>query len=224
MAWPEVIFLLLVSALAVTRSTTAGYYHCRICLSNDCCNATILHGAGACRISSISTDVQVAQAPGRPLWFSLGDGVFQGATKSVYASFALLQVATQNAYFQSIQAMAVQSFADDMFFYNTSTPSVCTLRWGCLPCTANYVCARGGTVFTLLVSTTACQQHPHAHITWTDSDGSPGVLDICLGTIPNQVVQTDGSAKPSTSFTAAWALQLGVGVHLGDELVTASCL
>ena len=69
--------VLILMCLAAAACADASYSACQICMSGDCCNATISHNAGRCRIASIATDVMVAQAPGRPMWFSLGDGTFR---------------------------------------------------------------------------------------------------------------------------------------------------
>ena len=91
----------------------------------------MLVGSGTCTISAISTEVMVTSAPGRPLWFALGDGILDGAQgdKALYASFALLQAVGDNrnrkhlesaaAWFQSISGQALQSFSDEAVFFSS---------------------------------------------------------------------------------------------------------
>ncbi len=77
MAVQKCVLWLILGCLAAAICGEASYSACHLCMSGDCCNATISHNAGRCRIASIATDVMVAQAPGRPMWFSLGDGIFR---------------------------------------------------------------------------------------------------------------------------------------------------
>jgi len=169
MAVQNFVHVLIMVCLAAAVCGDSSYSACQLCMSGDCCNATISHNAGRCRITSIATDVMVAQAPGRPMWFSLGDGIFRckrvdgrlcvhtltpfstprsnDGDKTLYASFAMFQTQNQNnSWHQTFKAQALEAYSDDAVIYSSSASSalrMCTRRWGCIECpsTASDQCA-----------------------------------------------------------------------------------
>ena len=204
--------------------SAAPYTSCRICTENDCCTASIsAPGVGTCTVPSSIGEASLWLVPERPLWLdvvsgdrSMGFQLFP-AEHDVHAG--------TGTWVQVVGAHAFFPFVEDLLFFNTTRPSVCSRRWGCLSCysqesSEHLSCTSGGwvnmTITAASPSSPCGLEHPSADVYWWGEDIGHGVghIQVCMGFLPQQLQPQPPSPVNTKAYGVSWSVNFG-GKHDG---------
>jgi hypothetical protein len=178
---------------------------CVICEKSDCCTASVQGLSAECK-SEKNISYSVAAVPGRPVWLTAQatDGTSVGSTLVQGDGGSWRQVFEASAYFV---------FTEDLLFvYSTDQKTMCSRRWGCMPCYAGEpgaYCGTGWVNMTIQFQGSECGNDPLANIFWwgEGSGHGQGLVRTCLSQIPDQVQPQPPVPPNNTTRGASFVLR-----------------